>query len=74
MPSIRNIYLKLKDHTGAGKPGLVKEDSSEMLLVGEHLILSWQIGTARINEVDTRQSVLFCDFLCTQVLLDLTLG
>ena len=41
-----------------------------MVAVRKHLVLSWQEGTARIHEIDTRQVILSCDLLCPEMLLD----
>ncbi len=49
--------------------GLVEEDPPEVLAVGEHFVLAWQVGAARVHQVDARQAVLQGDGLRTQVLL-----
>ena len=49
---------------------LVVENAAKMVAVRKHLILVWQIGTARVHQVDTRQVVLLRNFLRTQMLFD----
>jgi len=41
-----------------------------MIAVGEDLGLMWQIGAARIDQVDAGQAVLFGDLLRAEMLLD----
>ena len=53
-----------------GQLRLVVEDPSEMLAIGEHLVLTRQEGAARIDEIDARQRVLERDLLRAQMLLD----
>jgi len=48
---------------------LVVEDFAEVILVGENVVLFWQEGTSRINQVDTRKIILKSDFLRSNVLL-----
>ncbi len=50
--------------------GLVEEDPTEVLAVGEDLVLHRQEGAARVDEVDARQPVLQGHGLRAQVLLD----
>lgn len=57
-------------NTFSGHPGLVIEDSSEVVTVGEHVILLGKEGASRVNQVDTWQVILFCDLLRSQVLLN----
>ena len=49
---------------------LVVEDPSEVLAIGEHVVLARQERAARIDQVDARQPVLERDVLRAQVLLD----
>lgn len=49
---------------------MVEEDAAEVILIGEDIILSWEIGTTGVNEVHAWQMVLLCDFLRAQMLLD----
>src|SRR5690554_4487991 len=50
--------------------GLVKEDAAEVVAIREYFVLSWQVGTAGVDQVDARQAVLQGDFLGSQVFLD----
>ena len=50
--------------------GLVVENPTEVITIGENLILIGQIRTTRINEVDAGQVVLLGDLLCPNVFLD----
>ena len=54
----------------ARQVGLVVEDATEVLAVGEHLVLPRQERAARVDQVDARQPVLPGDLLGAQVLLD----
>ena len=49
--------------------GLIEEDPPEVLTVREHLVLAWQVGAARIDQIDAGQTVLAGDSLRPQVLL-----
>ena len=59
----------LRDARG-GHPCLVVEDATEVLGVGEYLVLHGQEGAARVDEIDAGQPVLERDLLRAQVLLD----
>ncbi len=48
---------------------LIVEDAPEVLAVGEHFRLMWQVGTAGVDEIDAGQPVLTRDLLRPQVLL-----
>ncbi len=50
--------------------GLVIEDATEVLAVGENLVLARQERSPGVDKVNTRQAVLPGDLLCAQVLLD----
>jgi hypothetical protein len=50
--------------------GLVVKDASKVLLVREDVQLAGQVGSTRLDQVDTGQAVLPGDLLSTQVLLD----
>src|SRR5438270_665280 len=50
--------------------GLVVEDAPEVVLVGEDLVLQWQVSPAGVDQVYTRQVVLLGDLLSPEVLLD----
>ncbi len=59
----------LRDAGGAhGR--LIEEDPSEVIPVGEHLVLLEQHRAARVDEVDAREPVGRRDLLRTQMLLD----
>ena len=47
--------------------GLVVEDAAKVFFIGEDFILTRQIGTARIYQIDTRQIVLPCNLLGTEM-------
>src|SRR5690606_23814515 len=47
--------------------GLVEEDASEVFAVGEYLILAWQVGAPRIDQINTRKTVLLGNGLRAQV-------
>ena len=49
--------------------GLVVEDAAEVGLVGEHFRPLRQVGTARIDQVDAGQMVLFGNLLSAQMFL-----
>ncbi len=51
-------------------PGLVEEDSPEVLAIGEHLGLERQERAARIDQVDAGQAILERHLLGADVLLD----
>ncbi|MNO73340.1 hypothetical protein D3C76_643030 [compost metagenome] len=57
----------LRDAQGA-HVGLVEENSSEVLAVREHFILTRQVGAAGVHQIDARQTVLLGDGLGAQVL------
>ncbi|MNN39926.1 hypothetical protein D3C81_1539830 [compost metagenome] len=44
--------------------GLVEEDPPEVLTIRKHFVLTRQIGAARIDQIDTRQTILLRDGLC----------
>ncbi|MND99129.1 hypothetical protein D3C80_915060 [compost metagenome] len=48
--------------------GLVEEDPTEVFAIGEHFILTRQVGAARVHQVQARQAVLQGDGLGAQVL------
>ena len=50
--------------------GLVEEYSSKVFLVGKDPRLLWQKSPATVYQVNARQIILQCNFLCPQVLLD----
>src|SRR6056297_171063 len=50
-----------------GHAGLVVEDAAEVVAVREDFVLPWQVGAARVYEVDAGQAVLQGDFLGPQV-------
>ncbi len=54
---------------GGGERGLVVEDPSEVLAVGEDVVLVGQVRPAGVDEVDAREPVVLGDLLGTQVLL-----
>jgi hypothetical protein len=58
----------LGDATG-GELGLVVEDATEVLAIGEHVVPRRDEGTAGVDQVDAREPVLGRDLLRTQVLL-----
>jgi hypothetical protein len=49
---------------------LIEEDTAEVLAIGKHFRLQRQERATRIDEIHTRQVVLQCHLLCTNVLLD----
>ena len=49
---------------------LVVKDAAKMLTVRKHIVLIWQVGTARVHQVDARQVVLLRNLLRTQVLFN----
>ena len=49
---------------------LIEENAAEVLAVGKHLVLQWQIRAAGIHQVDARQAVLTGNLLRPQMLLD----
>ncbi len=50
--------------------GLVVEDATEVVAVGEDLVLQRQVGAARVDQVDAGQAVGLGDLLGAQMLLD----
>ena len=52
-----------------GHLGLVVEDVAEMIPARKHLVLIGQVGAAAVDQIDTGQSILQCDFLGSQMLL-----
>ena len=59
----------LRDTSGR-HASLVKEDSSEVITIRENIILFRKESSSTINQIDTRQLVLFSNFLGTKVFLD----
>src|SRR5262249_29655562 len=51
------------------KISLIVKDSAKVIAIGEHFVLVREIRAARIDQINTRQEVLFGYFLCAQVLL-----
>ena len=49
--------------------GLIEKDAAKVLAIREYLILSGQVGTAGIHQINTGQAVLLRDGLRAQVLL-----
>ena len=62
-------HRNLRNAQGA-HVGLVVEDATKVLTVGEHIVLVGQVGTARVNQINAGQVVLLGHFLRTQMLLD----
>lgn len=52
------------------KISLVEEDATKVILIGEDIVLSGEIGTTGVDEVHAGEVILLRDFLCAQVLLD----
>ena len=52
------------------QPRLIEEDASEVIAIGEHLVLLGQERAAALHQIDARQRVLAGDLLRAQVLLD----
>jgi hypothetical protein len=52
-----------------GHGGLVEENTAKVVLVGEDVVLTGQIGASGIDQINTRQAVLLGDFLSSEVLL-----
>ena len=48
--------------------GLVIENTAKVIAIREHIILVWQVRTATVNQVNTRQVILLGDFLRAQML------
>ena len=60
---------ELRDALGR-HPCLVEEDATEVVAVGEDLVLLGEERPAGIHQVEARQTVLTCDLLSPQMLLD----
>ena len=57
-------------NTFCRQPCLIEENPSEVLAVGKHIGLQREKGSARIDEINTRQPVLERDLLRAEMLLD----
>lgn len=47
--------------------GLVEKDPAEVFAIREHLVLTRQVGAARVHQINARQTVLLGDSLRAQV-------
>jgi hypothetical protein len=50
--------------------GLVVEDASKVVAIGEDIGLVRKVGTTAVDEVDARQTILLGDLLCSEMLFD----
>ena len=48
---------------------LIVENAAKVLAIWEHIGLTGEIGSARIDQINTWKVVLLCNFLSAQVLL-----
>ena len=51
-------------------PRLIVKNAAEMIAIGKHFVLAWQMGAAAIDEIDARQIVLLRDFLGAKMFFD----
>ena len=51
-------------------PRLIVKNAAEVIAVGKHLILAWQMGAAAIDKINARQIVLLRDFLGAKMFFD----
>ena len=55
-------------NTGCAHPRLIIKNASKMVAVGKHLVLTRQVGTAAIHQIQAGQMVLQRDFLRAKML------
>ena len=61
-----HYYRDLRNALG-GHAGLIEEDATEVITIRKHVILTRQVGTTGVNQIDAGQVILFGDFLSAQV-------